>query len=166
MILRADDNTQSLTSFFSFFHFFSSFGKKKKKLAHRYFQKQEPTFFKYINLQIFIFMICFISFSNLILAFKSIITFNFFLGSQIIFYRIFSHPLSSIPGPFLASLTQFWILREAYLGRTRFTMHELGIKYGDWVRIGQSILLLQLTPQTVYGIIISPAYHQIGFLCT
>lgn len=42
----------------------------------------------------------------------------------------------------MAALTQFWILREAYLGRNRFTMRSLGEEYGDWVRIGEKSLLL------------------------
>jgi hypothetical protein len=63
--------------------------------------------------------------------------FNLSLAAQIGFYRLFWHDLRSFPGPKLAALTQAWILREAYLGRTRFTMKKLGENYGEWVRIGE-----------------------------
>jgi hypothetical protein len=66
-----------------------------------------------------------------------LLAFNVFLGAHIAFYRLVWHDLKSFPGPKLAALTQAWILKEAYLGRTRFTMKELGEKYGEWVRIGQ-----------------------------
>lgn len=64
--------------------------------------------------------------------------FQYSIYFHIAFYRLFWHDLRSFPGPKIAALTQGWILKEAYLGRTRFTMKELGEKYGEWVRIGES----------------------------
>ncbi|OAV99731.1 cytochrome P450 67 [Puccinia triticina 1-1 BBBD Race 1] len=110
-------------------------------LAHFIFRRHEPTAFHYLVFQAVLFMpLVFLlqnSFFNGLLALSA---FNFSLAIQIAFYRLFWHDLRSFPGPKLAALTQAWILREAYSGRTRFTMKELGERYGEWVRIGPNEL--------------------------
>lgn len=59
------------------------------------------------------------------------------LGASIAIYRTTPlHPLSHIPGPFLAKLTQLWFFRQAMLGRTRHTLQEMHARYGDVVRVG------------------------------
>ncbi|KNZ55839.1 cytochrome P450 67, partial [Puccinia sorghi] len=86
------------------------------------------------------------------------------------FYRLFWHDLRSFPGPKMATLTQGWILREAYFGRTRFTMKELGEKYGEWVRIGERLSnglngasLIQLVgPNELYTTSIEALYTIMG----
>jgi len=110
-------------------------------VAHLIFRRHEPTAFQYLSIQAAMLLLLStllqISFSTGLL-FLSV--FNLFLGVHITFYRLVWHDLRSFPGPKMAALTQGWILKEAYLGRTRFTMKELGEKYGEWVRIGPNEL--------------------------
>ncbi|KAF4782143.1 benzoate 4-monooxygenase cytochrome p450 [Colletotrichum scovillei] len=61
------------------------------------------------------------------------------IGLYTFYYRKI-HPLARFPGPFLASVTNFWRLRELWnlhLPETLVVLHE---KYGDVVRIGPNML--------------------------
>ncbi|POV98680.1 hypothetical protein PSTT_14266, partial [Puccinia striiformis] len=103
--------------------------------------RHEPTAFQYLWSQAVVLSLLGIilrpSFFTVLLI---LLTFNLSLVTQIIFYRLVWHDLRSFPGPKLATISQAWILREAYFGRTRFTLRELGGKYGEWVRIGPNEL--------------------------
>lgn len=50
-------------------------------------------------------------------------------------YRLLS-PLRHIPGPFLATLTDFWLIFTDLAGLRTTTIHQLHQKYGPTVRIG------------------------------
>ncbi|KAH9462617.1 hypothetical protein Pst134EB_006504 [Puccinia striiformis f. sp. tritici] len=110
-------------------------------VAHFMFRRHEPTAFQYLWSQAVVLSLLGIilrpSFFTVLLI---LLTFNLSLVTQIIFYRLVWHDLRSFPGPKLATISQAWILREAYFGRTRFTLRELGGKYGEWVRIGPNEL--------------------------
>lgn len=59
------------------------------------------------------------------------------LGACIVFYRITpGHKLAHIPGPFLAKVSQLWLVRRAIHGQLRHDMQALHRQYGDVVRIG------------------------------
>jgi hypothetical protein len=55
-----------------------------------------------------------------------------FLGAV---YRRYFHPLSKYPGPFLASITRWWMVREIFSGKHEKHIRELHKKYGSIVRI-------------------------------
>lgn len=57
------------------------------------------------------------------------------LSSYIIYIRLF-HPLSSIPGPFIASLTRLWMAKHAWDGDMHTTMIHLHSIHGPLVRTG------------------------------
>jgi hypothetical protein len=50
-------------------------------------------------------------------------------------FRIFLHPLSHIPGPFLAKVTSLWLHYHAYIGDEASAIHRLHAKYGPYVRV-------------------------------
>ncbi|KIY01582.1 uncharacterized protein Z520_03134 [Fonsecaea multimorphosa CBS 102226] len=52
----------------------------------------------------------------------------------IAYTRLF-HPLSNVPGPWLASVSRFWILFYTWRGDMDFTQRRLHQKYGTLVRI-------------------------------
>lgn len=109
--------------------------------SHFILRRHEPTAFYYACFQsAFLILLRVVLWVPVDTAILSIFIFNLFLGIQIAFYRTFWHGLREFPGPKLAALTQAWILREAYIGRLRFTMLELSRKYGEWVRIGPNEL--------------------------
>jgi hypothetical protein len=55
-----------------------------------------------------------------------------FLGAV---YRRFFHPLAKYPGPFLASITRWWMVREIFTGKHEEDIRALHKKYGPIVRI-------------------------------
>lgn len=55
-----------------------------------------------------------------------------FLGA---IYRRYFHPLSKYPGPFLASITRWWMVREIFSGAHEKHIRALHKKYGPIVRI-------------------------------
>ena|SRR6202035_739930 len=55
-----------------------------------------------------------------------------FLGA---IYRRYFHPLSKYPGPFLASITRWWMVSEIFGGHHEQHIRELHKKYGPIVRI-------------------------------
>ncbi|KNZ51040.1 cytochrome P450 67 [Puccinia sorghi] len=113
----------------------------RQLVAHFIFRRHEPTAFQYLSIQASMFLLLSTLLQNSISTGLLLLSvFNVFLGVHIAFYRLVWHDLRSFPGPKIAALTQGWILKEAYLGRTRFTMKELGEKYGEWVRIGPNEL--------------------------
>ncbi|KAF2267043.1 cytochrome P450 [Lojkania enalia] len=74
------------------------------------------------------------------------------LLSYILYQRFFS-PLSSIPGPFLASLTRWWLVYITRLGHYNRTLLHLHNKYGSLVRIApDEVSVVDLDGfRTIYG---------------
>ena len=44
------------------------------------------------------------------------------------------HPLSGVPGPYLASITKLWYVRKVYEGNFDKLNRELHDIYGEWFR--------------------------------
>jgi len=55
-----------------------------------------------------------------------------FLGAV---YRRYFHPLSKYPGPFFASITRWWLVKEIWSGKHEEHIRKLHKKYGPIVRI-------------------------------
>lgn len=53
----------------------------------------------------------------------------YFLG-WIVYCRYF-HPLQSIPGPFLASISRVWVVYKTWSGNMEHTQRALHNKYGE-----------------------------------
>lgn len=52
------------------------------------------------------------------------------------FYRLFLHPLSGVPGPKLAAVSNVWYATQARNGRCRVLGKTLHGRYGPIVRVG------------------------------
>ncbi|KAH8827514.1 cytochrome P450 [Flagelloscypha sp. PMI_526] len=63
------------------------------------------------------------------------------LIGSIILYRLNPlHPLAAYPGPFLASITNFWMVYQVLGGKRHLVLMKLHEKYGTHVRIGPNML--------------------------
>ncbi|KAJ5094795.1 hypothetical protein N7456_010656 [Penicillium angulare] len=69
-----------------------------------------------------------------------------------ILYQRFWHPFARYPGPFLASLTDVWQVKEWLTGKQPYHLTELHAKYGPIVRYGPDKLSVTCKDavQTVY----------------
>ncbi|KAK8022393.1 hypothetical protein PG993_013160 [Apiospora rasikravindrae] len=56
--------------------------------------------------------------------------------ASVIIYGCFLHPISHVPGPFLAKFSPLWIMRALYRMRFNSELQALHQKYGPAVRIG------------------------------
>lgn len=80
-------------------------------------------------------------------------------------YRLYLHPLSHIPGPFLARLTSLWLYRVSYTGTEASTIDALHKKYGPVVRIAPNDVDISdgAALQTIYvkngGYLKNPCYQ-------
>lgn len=72
--------------------------------------------------------------------------------SYVIYLRVLS-PLSSIPGPFFASLSRLWLLKHSWDGDMHRTMITLHAKHGKLVRTGpDEVSVSDLTAiKKIYG---------------
>lgn len=52
-----------------------------------------------------------------------------------ILYRLYLHPISHIPGPFLPKVTSLWLYYHAYIGDEASVIHQLHAQYGSLVRV-------------------------------
>ncbi|KAL2840339.1 cytochrome P450 [Aspergillus pseudodeflectus] len=70
-----------------------------------------------------------------------------------IIYCRFFHPLRSIPGPLLASVSRLWIVRQAATGHLEQTQRALHCKYGSLVRIAPNEVICSdpAALKTIYG---------------
>lgn len=71
-----------------------------------------------------------------------------------IFYRLYLHPLSKIPGPPLAKVTELWRTSRYFNGDWHDDVRRLHKQYGGVVRIAPnevSVVDIEL-PNTVYSI--------------
>ena len=64
-----------------------------------------------------------------------------FLVARAVYDRFF-HPLSGIPGPFLAGFTRLWLVYQTYQCRRHVLDPGLHAKYGPYVRIAPNELLV------------------------
>jgi cytochrome P450 len=73
--------------------------------------------------------------------------------SAYIVYQRFFHPLSSVPGPFWASLTRLWITKHSWDGDMHRTMIALHERHGPIVRNGPNeVSIADLSAiKTIYG---------------
>lgn len=60
--------------------------------------------------------------------------------SSLVFYRLFLHPLSSHPGPFLAKITDWYSVYHAYLGDRHLALYRAHEKYGPVVRFAPNLI--------------------------
>ncbi|KAH6952169.1 cytochrome P450 [Fusarium avenaceum] len=58
---------------------------------------------------------------------------------HVVYYR-FLHPLAKYPGPFFASFTNLWKVRQLWSLHMPYTLQRLHVEYGDVVRIGPNQL--------------------------
>jgi hypothetical protein len=63
-------------------------------------------------------------------------------------YRRYFHPLAKYPGPFLASITRWWMVNEIWSGKHEEHIRELHKKLGPIVRIGPNEVAIS-DPQAV-----------------
>lgn len=61
---------------------------------------------------------------------------------------------SSIPGPFLAKITNIWRFIDVAGGRPEVTLSKLHQQHGDYVRLGPNVVSVQNLDalKTIYGI--------------
>jgi hypothetical protein len=68
------------------------------------------------------------------------LSYLFLLTFFTITYRISPfHPLAKFPGPFISRISKFWIFHVMQRGDLHRYHTELHHKYGDMVRIGESL---------------------------
>lgn len=61
---------------------------------------------------------------------------------------------SSVPGPFLAKITNLWRLIDVAKGHAEVTHHNLHQRYGDYVRLGPNVVSVRDLDalKIIYGI--------------
>lgn len=67
--------------------------------------------------------------------------FSIYFGSlftSTIIYRVFSHPLKRIPGPFLVKFSKLWHMVQLFRFNNFVWLDKLHKEYGDVVRTGKS----------------------------
>lgn len=76
----------------------------------------------------------------------------------------FNHGLNKYPGPFLASLTDWWRLWDVYNRRPERTQIKLHLQYGDVVRLGPNALSFAdpKALKTIYGL--NKGFTKVRFL--
>ncbi|KAK4173808.1 putative cytochrome P450 pisatin demethylase-like protein [Triangularia setosa] len=70
-----------------------------------------------------------------------------------IIYARWFHPYSKYPGPFLASITRLWIIKELWSGKAEVTQREWHTKYGPIIRIAPDEVSISdpSVIKTIYG---------------
>ncbi|OJZ87745.1 hypothetical protein ASPFODRAFT_131283 [Aspergillus luchuensis CBS 106.47] len=78
---------------------------------------------------------------------------SYLLGtfSSLLLYRLVIHPLGSFPGPWLARVSDLWLVSQMKNNNKHVKLVELHEKYGPYVRIGPSTLSV-IDPQAVNNI--------------
>lgn len=69
------------------------------------------------------------------------------LWTHVICYRVFWHPLRSFPGPFGARVSKWWTVKKVWDTNWHYMkfQQQLQHEYGDYVRTGNSLLLVCLS---------------------
>ncbi|KAL7267865.1 hypothetical protein RUND412_009531 [Rhizina undulata] len=72
----------------------------------------------------------------------------------VIIYRLYFHPLSKYPGPFLAKITSLHALYHAFRGDRHLMTYEAHKKYGPYVRLSPNFLTLNTKEalKEIYGV--------------
>lgn len=75
-----------------------------------------------------------------------------FTGVYILYQRIW-HPLARFPGPFWASITDFWQFKEWWTWKQPYRLTDLHARYGPVVRYGPNKLSVTSLDalQQIYG---------------
>jgi hypothetical protein len=70
--------------------------------------------------------------------------------------------VSSVPGPFLASLSNFWRFIDVAHGHAEASLYRLHQKYGDYVRLGPNVVSVWDLDalRIIYGI--NKGYQKVG----
>lgn len=70
--------------------------------------------------------------------------------------------VSSVPGPFLASLSNFWRFIDVANGHAEASLYKLHKKYGDYVRLGPNVISVWDLDslKLIYGI--NKGYQKVG----
>jgi hypothetical protein len=68
-------------------------------------------------------------------------------------YTNFAHPLSSIPGPFLARFSRLWLIQHSLTGDLHTTMIALHVRYGPLVRTARNEISISdpTSIKSIYG---------------
>lgn len=76
------------------------------------------------------------------------------LCASYLLYNRYHRGLSKYPGPFLASLTDWWRFVDVWKRRPEVTHIKLHEKYGDVVRLGPNTLSFAnpAAPKAIYGL--------------
>jgi cytochrome P450 len=79
------------------------------------------------------------------------IVFSYFASLAV--YRLFFHPLSKYPGPWIAKITPWYDVYYAYKGDKHLLFHQLHEQYGDFVRYGPNTLSINhpAALKAIYG---------------
>lgn len=77
-------------------------------------------------------------------------------------WNYFTAGAVSVPGPFLAKLTNVWRFFDVAKGRTEKTLYALHNRYGDYVRLGPNVVSVRNLDavKTIYGI--KGGYRKVG----
>ncbi|KAL7270771.1 hypothetical protein RUND412_006509 [Rhizina undulata] len=72
----------------------------------------------------------------------------------VIIYRLYFHPLSKYPGPFLAKITSLHALYHAFRGDRHIVTYEAHKKYGPYVRLSPNFLTVNTKEglKEIYGV--------------
>lgn len=78
------------------------------------------------------------------------------IGATVVYtviHRLYFHPLASVPGPWLARITKWWLVMQVRKGRCNIFMPELHRQYGRIVRIApdQVLVCSEDAIRTAYG---------------
>ncbi|KAK0739418.1 cytochrome P450 [Apiosordaria backusii] len=70
-----------------------------------------------------------------------------------IIYARWFHPYSKYPGPFFASISRLWIIKELWQGKSEITQREWHAKYGPIIRIAPDEVVISdpSVIKTIYG---------------
>ncbi|KAI1136397.1 putative cytochrome P450 monooxygenase [Hypoxylon sp. FL0543] len=122
----------------------------------RYLQASIVTFIASVGILTSIYNVAFTS----ALAIVSLSTVYILLGlySSLLCYRLIWHPLRGFPGPFAARISSLWLSSQNINGQNHKVALELYKKYGPFVRVGSSDLMI-VHPQGV------PAVHSSQSKC-
>lgn len=74
----------------------------------------------------------------------------------------FTPGVLSVPGPFAAKLSNIWRFLDVNRGRPDITLYKLHQKYGDYVRLGPSVVSVRNPDilRTIYGI--NKGFRKVG----
>jgi hypothetical protein len=77
----------------------------------------------------------------------------------------FTSGVSSVPGPFLAKISNLWRFLDVANGHAEVTLQKLHRKYGDFVRLGPNVVSVRNLDalKIIYGI--NKGYNKVCPVC-